>query len=87
MSAPQRFPWKLATTGGGLLLLALLTVSIRTGAVAEGRALMRLEHRRAALERRARDLQLDLQRRWQELGQEERGGQDDAARARGGSRS
>ena len=68
MTEPSRFPWKVAATGGALLLLALLTVSLRASVVAEGHELMRLEHRRAALQRRARDLQLDLQRQWQELG-------------------
>jgi hypothetical protein len=82
MSEPSRFPWRVALVGGGLLLLALLTVSIRASVVAEGQQLMRLEHRRGALERRARDLQLDLQRQWQELGR-----QDAAAGNKGGKGS
>ena len=82
MTEPGRFPWKVALCGSGLLLLALLTVSIRASVVAEGQALMRLEHRRSALQRRERDLQLELQRQWNELGR-----QATAVTRTGGSRS
>jgi len=82
MTETHRFPWKVGLCGSVLLLLALLTVSIRASVVAEGHVLMRLEHRRAALQRRERDLQLDLQRQWNELGR-----QDTSAARSGGSRS
>jgi hypothetical protein len=82
MNEADAFPWKPALTGAALLALALLTVSIRAGVVAEGHALLRLEHHRAALKRHERALQIRLQEQWQQIGR-----QDLAAGRSGGSRS
>ena len=65
------FPWKAALSGAGLLLLALLTVSIRAQAIAEGRALLDAELHRASLHRHERDLHLRIEQRWHQLGQED----------------
>ena len=82
MNEVPRFPWKPAITGAALLALALLTVTIRASVVAEGHSLLQLEHRRAALHRRERDLQIELQQRWQDVGRTEQ-----ASHPKGGSRS
>ncbi len=62
------FPWRRALAAAGLLGLALLTVSIRAQAVAEGRSLLAAELRCASLHRHERDLRLKIQKRWHELG-------------------
>ncbi|HTE06100.1 MAG TPA: hypothetical protein VK824_07890 [Planctomycetota bacterium] len=82
MNDPLRFPWKPAAVGAALLALALLTVTIRAGVIAEGHSLLQLEHRRGALHRRERDLQIQLQQRWQDIGRK-----DPASQPKGGSRS
>ncbi len=82
MNEPDRFPWKPALTGASLMVLGLLTVSIRADVATEGNALLRLEHQRSSLHRRERDLQIRLQREWQEIGRD-----DPVARKKGGSRS
>jgi len=82
MNESARFPWKPAITGAALLTLGLLTVSIRADVAAEGNALLRLEHHRAALHRRERDLQIRLQQQWQDIGR-----QDMTVQRKGGSRS
>ena len=65
------FPWKPALSGAALLALALLTVSIRAQAIAEGRALLDAELRRASLHRHEIDLRLRIEQRWHELGQQD----------------
>jgi len=65
-----RFPWKPALSGAGLLALSLLTVSIRAQAVAEGRALLDAELRRASLHRHERDLRLRIETLTQSLGKQ-----------------
>jgi hypothetical protein len=82
MNEPTRFPWKPAITGGALLALALLTVTIRAGVIADGHSLLQLEHRREALLRRERDLRIQLQQRWEDIGR-----QNAPVHAKGGSRS
>ena len=66
-----RFPWKPALSGAALLMLALLTVSIRAQAIAEGRALLDAELRRSSLHRHERDLHLRIEQSWQQLGQQD----------------
>lgn len=62
------FPWRPALAACALLGLALLTITIRAGAVQEGQELMRREHVRLSLRRHARELSLHLQAAAQELG-------------------
>jgi len=69
--------WLMPGLGGLLVVVGLLTVAIRTGAVVEARELLARELQRASLQRRERALQQGLQMRWHRLG-------PDAPAAKGG---
>ena len=60
--------WLAPGLGGLLVVTGLLTVSIRTGEVAEARELLARELQRASLQRRERVLQQGLQMRWHQIG-------------------
>ena len=60
--------WLTPGLGALLVVVGLLTVAIRTGAVVEARDLLERELQRASLERRERALELGLQMRWHRLG-------------------
>jgi hypothetical protein len=62
------FPWLLAAAGAGLMLVAMLTVSIRSTVVSEGAMLQQSVQQRASLERRVRALELRYQAMCRELG-------------------
>ncbi|HZL98855.1 MAG TPA: hypothetical protein VFD43_01265 [Planctomycetota bacterium] len=60
--------WLTPGLGALLVVVGLLTVAIRTGAVVEAQALLGRELKRASLERRERALAQGLQQRWHRLG-------------------
>lgn len=66
------FPWLLAAVGAGLMLVSMLTVSIRAAVVAEGAELHQIVLQRASLDRRVRALELRYQALCRELGAEAR---------------
>ena len=66
------FPWPLAVAGAGLMLVSMLTVSIRAAVVAEGWQLQHMVVQRASIGRQARALELRLQSLCRELGTEAR---------------
>lgn len=72
MNARGGFPWPLAAAGVGLMLVSMLTVSIRSALVAEGLELQTMVIRRASLRRQARALELQLQALRRDLGAEAR---------------
>ena len=59
-----------ALLGAGLIVLALLTVAIRTQVVNESHELLERELLRLSLERRITDLEQQLQGRWHLLGEQ-----------------
>jgi hypothetical protein len=66
------FPWPLAVAGAGLMLVSMLTVSIRASVVAEGAELRQMVLRRASVERQLSALELRFQALCRELGTEAR---------------
>jgi len=66
------FPWPLAVAGAGLMLVSMLTVSIRASVVAEGAELRQMVLRRASVERQLGSLELRFQALCRELGTETR---------------
>jgi hypothetical protein len=60
-------PWRAPLLGAALVALALLTVSVRSRAIAEARELYVREVLCDSLERRLDDLGADLTARWQAL--------------------
>jgi len=87
MIEPGAFPWRPALAAIALLTLALLTVTLRAGVVAEGRDLMRREHVRLSLRRQSRDLQLSLQQTASDLGSADRAAREGTHGKRGSTRS